>query len=233
MSDTVNSKALAERLSALLTNSKGKTQASLARYCGVSTAAVAQWVKTGYITEKNLERAASFLNVDYYWLKTGQTVRTVKLEEEPVPDGYSAIPAYELIVGANNDYEAEPTWEEVPSTKPVILPDELFQKYQVLPSQCKQVTVSGNSMEPFLFDGDSVVFYEFPDPRPGSTPIVDGKIYVIGINGAWRIKRLSRIRRGFLVMSDNPTYQPEEYTGDDCDQLRIYGRVIYVSRDSL
>lgn len=204
MSDTVNSKALAERLSALLTNSKGKTQASLARYCGVSTAAVAQWVKTGYITEKNLE-------------------------EEPVPDGYSAIP----IVGANNDYEAEPTWEEVHSTKPVILPDELFQKYQVLPSQCKQVTVSGNSMEPFLFDGDSVVFYEFPDPRPGSTPIVDGKIYVIGINGAWRIKRLSRIRRGFLVMSDNPTYQPEEYTGDDCDQLRIYGRVIYVSRDSL
>lgn len=233
MSESDNSRAIAERLVASLDRSKGKTQAALARYCGVSTAAVAQWVKSGFITEKNLERAASFLNVDPYWVKTGENVRSIHPDDEPIPDGYSAIPAYALTVGANNDYEAQPTWEEIHSTKPVILPDELFQKYQVLPSQCKQVIVSGNSMEPFLFDGDSVVFHEFPDPRPGSTPIVDGKIYVIGIYGAWRIKRLSRIRKGFMVMSDNPAYQPEAYTGDDCDQLRVYGRVIYVSRDDL
>lgn len=57
MSDTVNSKALAERLSALLTNSKGKTQASLARYCGVSTAAVAQWGSRPDTSQKRISSA--------------------------------------------------------------------------------------------------------------------------------------------------------------------------------
>lgn len=210
-----------------------KTQADLSRFCKVTSAAVARWCSAGTITEKNLERAADFLGVSEQWLRTGTAAVEVHLDEDPVPEGFSAIPAYQLHLGANNNADAEPEWEELHDVTPVLLPDTVFQKHGVRPARCRQAIVCGNSMEPFLMDGDRVVFYAYCDPRPGVNPIVDGKIYVIAVDGACRVKRLYKVRGGFQVVSDNPASPAETYVGEDCDHLRIYGRVIYVSRDNI
>lgn len=52
---------LSARLASLFDKSTGKTQAALARYCGVSTSAVNQWTKSGKIFDSNLRKVAEFL----------------------------------------------------------------------------------------------------------------------------------------------------------------------------
>ena len=64
-------------------------------------------------------------------------------------------------------------------------------------------------------------------PRLGP---VDGGIYVLTIDGEYRIKYLSKIKNGLLVSSENSAYRPEEYVGDECDRLKILGRVLEVNR---
>ena len=52
---------LSERIKSRLDKSRGLTQASLARFCGVSTGAVAQWMSGGGIDSKNIEKNCTVL----------------------------------------------------------------------------------------------------------------------------------------------------------------------------
>lgn len=67
-------------------------------------------------------------------------------------------------------------------------------------------------------------------PRVGCVHILDGCIYVLSIEGTCKIKRLSRIKNGLSVMSDNSRYPTEIYLGDECESIRIFGRVLEVKR---
>lgn len=90
--------------------------------------------------------------------------------------------------------------------------------------------MTGDSMEPMLFAGDSVLWISEIDPRVGCVHIRDGEIYVLSIDGTRKIKRLSKVKGGVEVISDNTRYKPETYTGDECDTMRIYGRVVEIIR---
>lgn len=223
---------LTARLASLLNKEAGKTQAALARHCGVSTSAVNQWIKSGKIREGNLRQAAEFFGVSQKWLQTGEGERLSHIRsyspEDAVPEGVVAIPEYKLEFSAG--LGSEPTWELVHDSEDVWYRESFFQKRHVLPSHCKRARVCGNSMEPQLEDGDTILFEEFPDSRPGCVHIADGAIYVMSIDGEYRVKYLSKIKNGLLVTSENPAYRPEEYVGDECDRLRIFGRVLEVSR---
>lgn len=63
---------IAERLRSLLNRDAGLTQAALARFCDVSSAAVAKWCYQGVISPQNLMQAAKFFNVSHVWLATGE-----------------------------------------------------------------------------------------------------------------------------------------------------------------
>lgn len=67
-------------------------------------------------------------------------------------------------------------------------------------------------------------------PRFGSVRIDDVCIYVLCIEGTCKIKRLSRIKNGLMVISDNPKYAPETYTGEECNRIFVYGRVLEINR---
>ncbi|WP_020042287.1 XRE family transcriptional regulator [Salipiger mucosus] len=79
--------------------------------------------------------------------------------------------------------------------------------------------VSGDSMAPNLRDGSLALvhFAEFE--------VDDGYIYAFLLNEELFIKRLARIDGGFLVTSDNPTFQPYKVLGNDAKELRVRGRV--------
>ena len=105
-----------------------------------------------------------------------------------------------------------------------------FQQRHLNPDHCKRAKVTGDSMEPFIYGGDTVLFSEVADPRPACVTICDGKIYVLSVDGKLKIKRLASIKDGISVRSDNLDYKPEDYTGDELSRLRIYGQVLEVSR---
>lgn len=64
---------LAQRLSEALSELPGKSQADLARACGVTSPSVNGWFsgKTQSLKDKSLTRAAEFLNVEEKWLSEG------------------------------------------------------------------------------------------------------------------------------------------------------------------
>lgn len=85
-------------------------------------------------------------------------------------------------------------------------------------------------MEPTLYKNDTVLWQEEIDSRVGCVQIVDGCIYVISVGGTCKIKRLEKIKNGINVISDNSRYSQETYLNEECEQVRIYGRVYEVKR---
>lgn len=77
---------LSARLASLFDKSTGKTQAALARYCGVSTSAVNQWTKSGKIFDSNLRKVAEFFGVSQRWLQTGEGEKTAQVLSYGVGD---------------------------------------------------------------------------------------------------------------------------------------------------
>lgn len=77
-----------------------------------------------------------------------------------------------------------------------------------------------------MFDGDKILFVE----TPIGTPIRDGKIYVISINGSLKVKRLSQKSDGTIVIkSENKESYQDEVVNPENVNFFVLGRVIEVT----
>lgn len=82
------------------------------------------------------------------------------------------------------------------------------------------VTVSGDSMEPTLGDGDVIIV------DTARTAIDASGIYVVELAGDMLVKRVQRRMDGSLVLkSDNPAYDPEHIQAGAAHTLRVMGRM--------
>lgn len=175
----------------------------------------------------------NFLGVSLLWLAEGKgdmlSTSNIKVfaEVNTPPDDVVVIHEYRLVFGAHSDgIEPTPEWEIVKGRDDYWYRLNFFQQRHLNPDHCKRANVTVNSMESFIYGGDTVLFSEVAAPRPACVTICDGKIYVLSVDGKLKIKRLSSIKDGISVRSDNPDYKPEAYTDDELSRLRIYGRVI-------
>lgn len=175
-----------DRIRSQLKKDSNKTQAGLAKACGISTSAVAQWItKNNGINYKHIPKIANYLGVSERWLVDGDgspTDFSPRLkpvgsyhEEDPIPSGYIAIPEYRICFGAGS--RAEPTYEEVHESKKALYRQDFFDSLHIDPKHCKRFKVNGDSMEPTLNDGDTVLIVESQDR------IIDGGIYVFFSSG--------------------------------------------------
>lgn len=83
------------------------------------------------------------------------------------------------------------------------------------------IYAAGDSMEPIISSGDTIMFDQ------SRTDLVDGRLYVIEIDGEALVKRLHR-RPGnrVLVQSENPAY-PAYEVAVDADGFRVLGQVVW------
>lgn len=82
------------------------------------------------------------------------------------------------------------------------------------------VTVSGDSMEPTLADGDVIIV------DTTRTAVDASGIYVVELGGDLLVKRVQRRMDGSLVLkSDNAAYDPEHIQPDAAHALRVLGRM--------
>lgn len=97
-----------------------------------------------------------------------------------------------------------------------------LSQFGVSPSSVACCKVNGDSMEPVLPDGSSVVI------NTSDTAIKDGKVYAINHGGLLRVKYLYRMPYGGLrIRSANADYQDEELSGETSKEVRIIGRVFW------
>lgn len=216
---------LKDRLAQALALS-GKSKIELARYCGVSHPSVTNWFngRTKELTSGNAMKAAVFLGVSVQWLTTGKGDMksgsvTALHDEDTVPEGFIEIPEYRVEFGCGD--RCNPSFEEVSESKPAIYRLQWFRDHGLNPAHCKRLKVSGDSMIPILFDGDSVLC------DCSSKTIISGKIYAFCFGGSQRIKRLFiKLNGGLIVHSENPNEQDEEIAPDEMDQFVLIGRVV-------
>lgn len=222
-----------ERITELM-KSKRLTQQEVADKIGVARQSISLWQKNQTAPSgKNLEKLAAALGTTSGYLLFGQTNPSIKTFDngDTPPDDVVVIHEYRLTFGASPaGIEPSPEWELVDDGDDYWYKRTFFQKRHLNPDRCKRARVSGDSMEPTICDGDTFLFYEECDSRPGCVIIADGQIYAISVDGQLKVKRLSKSKDGIAVRSDNPAYPPETYSGDDLNRLRIFGKVIEINR---
>ena len=87
--------------------------------------------------------------------------------------------------------------------------------------QAAIVRVRGDSMEPGLVDGDLIVV-----DRARRLPDAGGAVFVVRIDDAVMVKRVSRARAGLRVVSDNPAAPPVPD-----GPVEVIGRVVWLMRE--
>lgn len=138
-------------------------------------------------------------------------------------DEFVYIPRYDVQASAGNG-------SYVDNERPRF--SMAFRRYWVTnylktsPKNLSVITVKGDSMEPVLRNGDSILVNHADNER------ADG-IYVLRLEDRIVVKRTlwlghDRVR----IISENPVYTPFEYDGSDDNQFdfEIVGRVVWFGR---
>lgn len=87
--------------------------------------------------------------------------------------------------------------------------------------------VDGDSMQPEIMDGDSVLIDQ------SQTDIRLGRIYAVGFEDQIYLKRIDKLPGKIILKSVNPSYPPVEIDvqGQLSDQFRVIGQVLWVGRE--
>ncbi|MBY0444732.1 MAG: hypothetical protein K2Q15_05925 [Burkholderiales bacterium] len=145
-------------------------------------------------------------------------------EDELDPDFYVFIPVLDIKLSAGN---GNVIWEVSQKIQRQAFLRRWVERVGVNPSKAAIMTASGNSMEPRILDGDSlVVDYE-------RTYINEGKIYALALQGEVFVKRIHKEIDGALRISsanaDKHKYPDKLIPPDLVSQIQIIGRVMAVS----
>jgi phage repressor protein C with HTH and peptisase S24 domain len=85
--------------------------------------------------------------------------------------------------------------------------------------------IFGNSMEPEMKDGDTILIDE------SQKDILAGAIYAVGIDDTIMVKRLEKHPNKLVLVSDNIDYSPIYLMGNEMNSVRIIGKVIWICRE--
>ncbi len=162
-----------------------------------------------------------------YETGTGEETRFTQSEvralhpESPPPEDSVQVKEYRVSFSAGRGRQA--AYDIIEESEPATYRLSWFQKIGISPKNARRFKVTGDSMEPFLYAGDSVLI-DLAENDP--THIIDGKVYAIRYGNDLRIKRLTRRIDGTLILrSDNPAYRDEEVPPELADEHIIIGRV--------
>nr|DAN98890.1 MAG TPA: Repressor protein CI [Caudoviricetes sp.] len=212
---------LSERLTSLMYE-KGISQAELARLIGIKQPSVFKILSGETRNPKKILEIATALNVDPHWLKTGEgdpdpSYRIVEVSEPQKPNTVR-IDILDVEASAGNGAYLSPTEQGLLSQEF----DLTFFRQQFGRADAKHlklITVKGDSMAPTLESGD-LLYVDISENYFAA----DG-LYVFTFDGQTFIKRLQKVGKEMLVISDNPTYK--EWTFTQGDDVFIHGRVVF------
>ena len=196
------------------------TQGKLASESGVNQSDISKIERGDTLRPTGLLALANALGVSPYWLDTGDgdmlpsnptTPQTWDGGEHVVAlgsddthaDDYIQIRESEVRFAAGNGRAAQ--YDELAESVPATYRREWFFKEGINPSNARRFKVHGDSMEPFLYDGDTVLV------NLGETTVINNKVYALRYGDELRIKRVSKKLDGGLILhSDNPNYLPRD-----------------------
>lgn len=198
----------------------GLKQQQLAKLTGITQASISE-LETGKSQASSFSASiAKACGVDPLWLETGRGEMIVTqgdLLSPPSESDYAMIPMYSASGECGNGYMNDHV--ELKGSQAFSL--DWLSKQGVRPENAAVMTAVGGSMEPFIFDGDSVLF-DKTDIEPRHR-----QVYVIRRpDCSLSIKRLIQQLNGdWIVKSDNPSFEDELVSAATIHELPFLGRV--------
>jgi phage repressor protein C with HTH and peptisase S24 domain len=206
-------------------DTRGVTVAELARGMGVTYQAVKRVLDglSKSFSAENNAKAAGFLQVSPDWLATGQGSMElsrpdpVEIELENNPD-YPAIRRVRFKLSAGvTGFGVDPI-DEVGN--PLAFRKDWYERRGFRPKDLLATTVSNGSMEPGLYDGDTVIV------NTAQTQPRDGVVFAVNYEGEMVVKRLIRDDGQWWLSSDNPDQR--RYPRKVCHEgVKLIGEVVH------
>ncbi len=206
-------------------DTRGVTVAELARGMGVTYQAVKRVLDglSKSFSAENNAKAAGFLQVSPDWLATGQGSMElsrpdpVEIELENNPD-YPAIRRVRFKLSAGvTGFGVDPI-DEVGN--PLAFRKDWYERRGFKPKDLLATTVSNGSMEPGLYDGDTVIV------NTAQTQPRDGVVFAVNYEGEMVVKRLIRDDGQWWLSSDNPDQR--RYPRKVCHEgVKLIGEVVH------
>ena len=163
------------------------------------------------------------LNMPTGYLDSDQS-KPMAVEEWSTPtdlpaDVFALVPRVAVALAAGNG-----TVVDIPQDLPPLAfrRDWLQRQLVTARNNLRTMEVKGDSMEPYLLDGDTVLI------DMGQQDIKDSEVYALRYGSELRVKRLSRrFDGGLLIRSDNPKYADEVLTAADLEHTSVLGRLLW------
>jgi phage repressor protein C with HTH and peptisase S24 domain len=205
------------------------SKAELARRVGVTRATVSMW-ESGQIEslkDDNLLSLSDLLDVNPRWLNSGRGPKRGQPLAGSVQMTEPAA-AYTLLTRVRGSMQSavngRVSWEHEEIDSAHAFRRDWMRRKGLAAKDCRILGVTGDSMAPYLQDGD-VVLVNMADRT-----IRNGEVYAIAVDEELRVKRLTKRADGALeVRSDksSPQYPVEVVDRARVERLNIIGRVVW------
>lgn len=191
-------------------NIRSSTMKGLARGLGVSE----NWLETGQENVSSIKEPAA---------QYGMTPVISWEHPEDLPqDQYTMIPRYEAEVSAGNGSTIH--WHQVEKDQGQAFRNSFFTENGFKPNDLKAIYARGDSMEPRIYDGDSITI------DTSKSDVVNEKLYVLRIEDEIFVKKLRKRPGGGLeIISLNPAYAPMNLNAEETQYIEVIGRVVQIS----
>lgn len=194
------------------------SQANLAKALGISRAAITQAKKKDSIPIKWIIELSQAFNVNPDWLEKGTGSKV--LSQDINHEVFLQVPKIKARLSAGGgSFETEPEIKEFYSFRKDWLDKKGNARDMVL------MDIIGNSMEPQLKEGDTVLLDQ------SQKAILAGAIYAVGLADTIVVKRLEKRPKELVLLSENAKYPMMSFRGEEMNSVRIIGKVIWVCRD--
>lgn len=191
---------------------------ALSKAAGLSQSGVQRYLNGGEPSRKALIAIALAGDVSLEWLATGRGNPEEAKDLTPAGmEDYAFVPLYDAQCSAGDG-----AWNEHSR----VLTHLSFTRYSLrkkglTPEQLSAIRIDGDSMEPVLHSGDTVLIDHT------RTTIEGEGIYVLRLDDHLYAKRLQRNFDGVVIISENKQYQPLTVPRDRLNELEVIGRAVW------
>lgn len=207
----------------------GLTQQEVADFCKVERNSVTNWEKNPNveIEGKNLLRLAFSLKCKPTYITEGKPEPdedagdvSAHHPDDPLPEDVVLIKESEVTFQGGNGNDLQ--YEIIADSEPATYRLSWFQKERLSAKHCRRFKCSGESNEPFVFSGDTILV------NMQETQIKNGKVYAFWHEGEGRrMKKLFQKNDGTLTLRSFNSDFPDEVLSptESAEKITIIGRV--------
>lgn len=195
------------------------SQNELASALNINRSAITQARKKNAIPDKWILKLYRSYGLNPDWIETGTGSTFIKTSKDP-DSKYIDIPKVKArLCAGGGSFEVGSEIEGYYAFRKDWLSAKGLVNKMVL------MDIFGNSMEPEIKDGDTILIDE------SQKDILAGAIYAVGIDDTIMVKRLEKHPNKLVLVSDNKDYSPIYLKGNEMTSVRIIGKVIWICRE--